>query len=172
MPRKGSGPARASRRSRTKSSGLTGRGSRRRVRFSWNRSAASTRTAGGRAVSRARPGRGRRRRDRRESARGRVQGRGVDGARRGFELPLELVEPILDGGSRSLVLMVLDQEVQEFGQPLGLIFGEVGGLREQLSQAAGYRPARGARQWVRTGRRGHDHCRRIGPSSVGAGRGR
>lgn len=35
------------------------------------------------------------------------------------------------------MLMVLDQEVQELGQPPGLIFGEGGGLREQLSQAVG-----------------------------------
>ena len=54
-----------------------------------------------------------------------------------FELPLELVEPILDGGGGALVLMVLDQEVHESGQRFGLIFGEGGGLGEQLSQAVG-----------------------------------
>src|SRR4029450_6657328 len=33
--------------------------------------------------------------------------------------------------------MVLDQEVQELGQPFGLVLGESGGLREQLGQGVG-----------------------------------
>jgi hypothetical protein len=33
--------------------------------------------------------------------------------------------------------MVLDQEVQELGQPFGLVLGEGGGLRDQLGQGVG-----------------------------------